>query len=428
MKKRIALIVLLMSLFCNASFASNQRIIDLKTKTSADNSDYILIDSATNGTNKISPSSLPISAATQSALDAKANSTALTSHTSNTSNPHSTTKAQVGLGNVQNVDTTSTANITDSTNKRFITDAQKTVLTNTSGTNSGDETYSTIATKLGYSNLRQAILSASVDASGNPNYITSSGLNITLNASSASPFVATVFNGFNNGSPSDIPINLTANKTFVAPANSTGYILLYNYDGSNNWNFAIGTPSPIYSFVAPASPATNQVWFNLATMQAYNWNVPNAGVWNKCYVMYLGKIITNATSVTSLQYYSIGAPQIPQAIEARHYVGNPGEPAFQNGWVNYGGVFQPVTFYKDSMGIVHLEGTIQNNSAPSFGSTIFTLPSGYIPKGQMLVSAGIMSGNGYATIYIQADGQVRYGNGWVSSATVFGLDSVTFKP
>ncbi|UOF77967.1 hypothetical protein [Caudoviricetes sp.] len=61
------------------------------------------------------------------------------------------TKTTVGLSNVQNVDTTTTANITDSINKRFITDAQQTVLSNTSGTNTGDaatpaETTTTIGT------------------------------------------------------------------------------------------------------------------------------------------------------------------------------------------------------------------------------------------------------------------------------------------
>jgi hypothetical protein len=45
-------------------------------------------------------------------------------HIASTSNPHSTTKAQVGLGNVANLDTSTTTNITDSTNKRFVTDAQ----------------------------------------------------------------------------------------------------------------------------------------------------------------------------------------------------------------------------------------------------------------------------------------------------------------
>jgi hypothetical protein len=40
-----------------------------------------------------------------------ANLSTLTSHTSDTSNPHATTKAQVGLGNVANVDTTVASNI-----------------------------------------------------------------------------------------------------------------------------------------------------------------------------------------------------------------------------------------------------------------------------------------------------------------------------
>lgn len=42
-----------------------------------------------------------------------------------------------------------TADIADSTDKRYVTDAQQTVITNTSGTNTGDETTSTIKTKLG---------------------------------------------------------------------------------------------------------------------------------------------------------------------------------------------------------------------------------------------------------------------------------------
>lgn len=57
-------------------------------------------------------------------------------------------KTSVGLGNVVNADTTTTANITDSLNKRFITDAQQTVLGNTSGTNTGDN-----ATNSQYSGL-----------------------------------------------------------------------------------------------------------------------------------------------------------------------------------------------------------------------------------------------------------------------------------
>lgn len=46
-------------------------------------------------------------------------------HVVDTSNPHSVNKSQVGLGNVQNVDTTNPANITQSSSYRFVTDTEK---------------------------------------------------------------------------------------------------------------------------------------------------------------------------------------------------------------------------------------------------------------------------------------------------------------
>ena len=58
----------------------------------------------------------------------------LSSHELDISNPHSVTKEQLGLDNVVNVNTTTTANITDSTDKRFITDAAKDKLTATTKT------------------------------------------------------------------------------------------------------------------------------------------------------------------------------------------------------------------------------------------------------------------------------------------------------
>jgi hypothetical protein len=79
--------------------------------------------------------------------------TELDNHEAKTSNPHSVTKSQVGLNNVVNADTTTTANISDSTNKRFVTDANLTTIGNQSGTNTGDETTATIKSKLGITTL-----------------------------------------------------------------------------------------------------------------------------------------------------------------------------------------------------------------------------------------------------------------------------------
>ena len=76
----------------------------------------------------------PISSLTQTALNLKANDLDLTTHTTNTSNPHGVTKSQVGLDNVVNIDTTTTSNITDSADKRFVSDAAKGKLTATTKT------------------------------------------------------------------------------------------------------------------------------------------------------------------------------------------------------------------------------------------------------------------------------------------------------
>lgn len=67
------------------------------------------------------------------------------------------TKADVGLNNVVNLDTSTTANITDSTDKRFVTDANLVVIGNTSNTNTGDETQSSILTKIGYTPINSDI-------------------------------------------------------------------------------------------------------------------------------------------------------------------------------------------------------------------------------------------------------------------------------
>lgn len=89
----------------------------------------------------------PISTLTQTALNLKADNLALTTHTTNTSNPHGVTKAQVGLSNVVNVDTTTTSNITDSVDKRFVTDNQRTVLENTSKSVIGELSTTILSTK-----------------------------------------------------------------------------------------------------------------------------------------------------------------------------------------------------------------------------------------------------------------------------------------
>jgi hypothetical protein len=126
----------------------------------------------------------------QNAFDTAAVSARLSAHEANTFNPHATTKAQVGLGNVPNVDTTTTANITDAANKRFVTDANLTTIGNQSGTNTGDETTATIQAKRPIKTVNGGSLEGSGDLSITSYHaLRATSTSFTLTASSGDRFV-----------------------------------------------------------------------------------------------------------------------------------------------------------------------------------------------------------------------------------------------
>jgi hypothetical protein len=58
-------------------------------------------------------------------------------------------------------------------------------------------------------------------------------------------------------------------------------------------------------------------------------------------------------------------------------VGEPGQPAFENGWSTFGIIIKqaPVSFLKDREGFVHLRGEAEGGTS----QCVFTLPEGYRP-------------------------------------------------
>jgi hypothetical protein len=93
------------------------------------------------------------------------------------------------------------------------------------------------------------------------------------------------------------------------------------------------------------------------------------------------------------------------ADTAWHEVGAAGEPAFQNGWMNYIGAAQweTLAFRVNSEGWVFFKGLLQQGTA----SPIFTLPPAYRPW--KIVYFPALSWNGQvAYIYINVDGTVNY--------------------
>jgi hypothetical protein len=95
--------------------------------------------------------------------------------------------------------------------------------------------------------------------------------------------------------------------------------------------------------------------------------------------------VTGVTVPNALRARSATSAHRLAAPEPFHLVGAPGEPKFENAWSNTGGpTDEPAGFYKDQVGIVHLQGQIVQPVAPA-GTVIFRLPPGYRPdRGKIL--------------------------------------------
>lgn len=87
---------------------------------------------------------------------------------------------------------------------------------------------------------------------------------------------------------------------------------------------------------------------------------------------------------------------------------------------------RPMVFYKDPFGLVHLEGFIINSAATTGASTVFTLPSGYIPSYGAPSITWSLYGTAYALAGIVGlDGTVQI-SGAANSGTLLGINA-TFR-
>lgn len=108
-----------------------------------------------------------------------------------------------------------------------------------------------------------------------------------------------------------------------------------------------------------------------------------------------------------------------------HIVGQPGEPAFQNGWSNYGGVWRGAVFRKAS-GIVKVEGLILHLAGNVANSTIFTLPAGYRPQDHLMFASVGYNGAAetptrldvYGTGEVVASPNIATGSGYFTLANI----------
>lgn len=101
-------------------------------------------------------------------------------------------------------------------------------------------------------------------------------------------------------------------------------------------------------------------------------------------------------------------------------------PTFEGNWANYTATatFNTAAFYKDAFGVVHIKGLVENTTGTGINTTIFTLPTGYIPSKNYIFTT--IGDGAIARIDIDSDGTVdlsTVGTG----ATYLSLDGITFR-
>jgi hypothetical protein len=97
--------------------------------------------------------------------------------------------------------------------------------------------------------------------------------------------------------------------------------------------------------------------------------------------------------------------------------------SLQNGWVNYGDGFAPISMYKDLKGVVHLRGLIKNGLNQQ-NTVIVNLPAGYRPVNGHQIYAVPNGNNTAGRIDVETDGDVVFRG---STNAFISLDQISFK-
>ena len=130
-----------------------------------------------------------------------------------------------------------------------------------------------------------------------------------------------------------------------------------------------------------------------------------------------GSVSTDLLADASVTAAKIAAP------EAVRFIGNPGEPAFTNSWVNFTAgtpsmAIRAAGFYKDR-GRVYLTGVIKSGVV---GAAAFTLPAGYLPPASWSFEA--MSNELRGQVNVSSAGVVTP---QVGNNAYFFLEGISFR-
>jgi hypothetical protein len=155
---------------------------------------------------------------------------------------------------------------------------------------------------------RQSVLYGPTDANGTPNFITATGLSISIDGSSK-PIIFAFANGF---SPSTGSIDLIdkvdslVSSAWTLPPNQTCYLYVDKDKSTGLLSFGYTTSLDLYLSAAPASPVLDQHYFNTVEMKMYRYN---GTTWEEKQRIFLAKTVTTTnTASISLHDYKSKVP------------------------------------------------------------------------------------------------------------------------
>ena len=130
----------------------------------------------------------------------------------------------------------------------------------------------------------------------------------------------------------------------------------------------------------------------------------------------------NSVGTKQIKNGAVTAAKISSSAAGKvKVVGAAGAPAYQGPWEpGTSGGDEGLSFYKDPWGTVHLQGNAATSSGTDNG-TIFTLPPGYRPAGNLYFS--VYGAGGAEYIVVDASGNVSL----FTAQGYVGLTNITFR-
>lgn len=144
---------------------------------------------------------------------------------------------------------------------------------------------------------RQCVLYGPTDASGNPNFLTASGLTVSIDGSTI-PVILSFANGFSISSgtvDSLAAITSAVSNAWIVPANGTYYLYIDKDMSTGLISYGVTASPDTYSKVAPTSPVLDQCYFNTNEMKMYHYN---GSAWEQKYRIFVAVVVSTATVAT----------------------------------------------------------------------------------------------------------------------------------